>query len=1634
MGSRRVSRTRSLSSYLNSVDQLSRSTSYRVNARNTIATNSIGESAIAEELELFDKTIQSGNFVPGYSGWQISGNGNAEFGNVVVRGDINASSGTIGYWNISNPTVSRVIGTTTLLGTFIESTVAGNNDEDLTSGTYVGLFKSLDPDDLDVTYKERVSNVATLTVESHDFAVGDLVLVALEDDTSFNNSNGSVTVTETTLNTFSYANPGTDVSYSEALGYAQLYVEDVAGLYLRDYGKVDFDYGYFSNKGIKYVAADKINILMNPSFEYEKSSSKTIIAESVIVTGIPADGRLTLYSPGHGLENGAAIEITDTTILVDGISIAATYNVQYATADTFQIDSVEVFTTNAAVIQKFYIQVLAQSIWSLSGWELLRDLGSIVSTVSKAITTNEAIIATTSPHQFSVGDYVRVAVDGYSPVAISSVSATASVVTITTSSAHGIVAGERVTVSGISLPGFNGTEMYVLSAPTTTTFTYYRQIPYLSDVPATAVSSATAKRVVFDGVHEITAIPSTSLFKYSLTHADIASASYSGTAYIEHSWDPSRDSSIVELSEYEARSAYGYVPITRSRTTSDYISATVDYLAASQYKIIEDNRQLYLGFDMFYSMSPVPAGDSITTAKVGGESVTRVITTRALTTNVATITTSTAHGYLVGNQVIISGVGAPFDGTYPIKAVPTTTTFTYDKVSTNVTSGAALAGSTALSATMWLDKTSTVTARSLTSNVATITTGTTVPHDLQVGSYVTVSGVDSVITVTTKARTVGTPGVCTLGFASNTTHQITVGNVIVVSINDPEYDGTHTVTSASATAITYSKNNATAQASTATSGTISLATPIYNGTFVVTSVPTAYSFTYSVTNPNLASVARGGTAVSSNRIALTSYSISSQVVTINTAYSHGFVSGDQVTLNSFISDPYLLSAFGNITYFISSVPSNTSFTFALPGASDIASTNFDVSKRPYAFTTYVEITTFTAHGLVPGDYVFLDVVAKNDSGLLTYSQSGASANNPNLYAERSFQPPSELSDPPNIFRVLSTRSTTSYKIINSTNQYHNNTWSPDLILTPKSSEFLRSEHTTYRIELASYDLNDIALNFGTGTDVGLSEFVSDSYLTNWSTNRYVKQANYSDWIESVLSAVDTFGYSYMSIVGGVVPIDISKITAKFSELNPTGYSENNNFQIKFPLWMRKINLSGSVGSTKARMSLGGSIGFALDSVYLSTSTEYFFGDLADSTSWYDSGNGNSIPMQSSVAESKTWIDIDLASQTGVLDYLDYVGFKPSETNRYFMTSPSINSQPVIAWDTSSIARSYSTTDSGLWNYPSGVTEKSALTLTSGMYQDYDANNFDGGYYLYEGAVRAYSSIDFSGVEVSAHRLASDISGTVSPTNSSRSTLSLTASNRDFDGRAILTTDVFTVAPHRAYDSFNDQYSPTYVVFDDATLKFTSSSDYGLGLVDGDPGDASLTSTDHALQIGEDAETNMIFNPQEIQVRNNGVAGTLWLNASGGQVRVASTLVVSGLIDNNAAYSTANDWLAQGLSRKAVWVNSSGQYGNAASSSRKIKRDFSPLGYDYNSMISIEPMKFRYIPAFESLGESAPVEIGMIAEDLHDAGLTELVYYDDQGEVEGINYTSYVVALQSIVRSQHDMLISLSARLDALEDK
>ena len=113
-------------------------------------------------------------------------------------------------------------------------------------------------------------------------------------------------------------------------------------------------------------------------------------------------------------------------------------------------------------------------------------------------------------------------------------------------------------------------------------------------------------------------------------------------------------------------------------------------------------------FDGTFTVTAVPSN---TTFRYRAGSA---VTNRVLTGGTVTLTTSSAHGLVTGNSVVVSINDPRFDGTFPITAVSTSTSLSYAAPS--------------IATTSW----------SVAGNVATLT-ATTPPHGLAVGDAVIVT-------------------------------------------------------------------------------------------------------------------------------------------------------------------------------------------------------------------------------------------------------------------------------------------------------------------------------------------------------------------------------------------------------------------------------------------------------------------------------------------------------------------------------------------------------------------------------------------------------------------------------------------------------------------------------------------------------------------------------------------------------------------------------------------------------------------------------------------------------------------------------------------------------------------------------
>lgn len=113
-------------------------------------------------------------------------------------------------------------------------------------------------------------------------------------------------------------------------------------------------------------------------------------------------------------------------------------------------------------------------------------------------------------------------------------------------------------------------------------------------------------------------------------------------------------------------------------------------------------------------------------------------------------------------------------------------------------------------------------------------------------------------------------------------------------------------------------------------------------------------------------------------------------------------------------------------------------------------------------------------------------------------------------------------------------------------------------------------------------------------------------------------------------------------------------------------------------------------------------------------------------------------------------------------------------------------------------------------------------------------------------------------------------------------------------------------------------------------------------------------------------------------------------------------------------------------RRTVWVGDNGHLGYA-SSSRRHKQDIAPFDITDAQVEALQVVSYRYIAQVAAKGNDAATEVGLLAEDLEEAGLGWALFYDDEGRPEGINYELIALALIPYVHR-------LSARVTALENE
>ena len=132
---------------------------------------------------------------------------------------------------------------------------------------------------------------------------------------------------------------------------------------------------------------------------------------------------------------------------------------------------------------------------------------------------------------------------------------------------------------------------------------------------------------------------------------------------------------------------------------------------------------------------------------------------------------------------------------------------------------------------------------------------------------------------------------------------------------------------------------------------------------------------------------------------------------------------------------------------------------------------------------------------------------------------------------------------------------------------------------------------------------------------------------------------------------------------------------------------------------------------------------------------------------------------------------------------------------------------------------------------------------------------------------------------------------------------------------------------------------------------------------------------------------------------------------------------------------ANDLYGQtgGSSPLDVQINTNNTL-IAPSSSIRFKENVNNLDIDYKKILAIQPVTFYYKNTSEMKdGEERYLEHGVIAEQVEEAWVTQLVNYKD-GVPFAVSYSKMSVFLLEVCRKQEEAIEQLSAKVDELESR
>ena len=100
------------------------------------------------------------------------------------------------------------------------------------------------------------------------------------------------------------------------------------------------------------------------------------------------------------------------------------------------------------------------------------------------------------------------------------------------------------------------------------------------------------------------------------------------------------------------------------------------------------------------------------------------------------------------------------------------------------------------------------------------------------------------------------------------------------------------------------------------------------------------------------------------------------------------------------------------------------------------------------------------------------------------------------------------------------------------------------------------------------------------------------------------------------------------------------------------------------------------------------------------------------------------------------------------------------------------------------------------------------------------------------------------------------------------------------------------------------------------------------------------------------------------------------------------------------------------------------------SSRRYKTDIQPMAEDFSKILDVEAKQYKMRKGY---GPPDAWNFGFIAEDLDEAGLRNLVVYDEVGRPDGVAYKKVALYVNEVVKTQQESIEQLQAEVAALRE-